>query len=301
MSLDDDADRSRRLLFAPELAAGTIRRADLARSEVREAARSRRVPSAFARAYQRRLLRRGALSYETETVERAMAARRAVLGAGAEGPPRLLVRLAGSADGPAGAAARGAHAALTDAGVPHLVAIPPRPLSDTEAAEIAELRRDGVAFGMEGAGTPLRKLRADDLAAAIDAAERRLGEHAVAPEVLVATERIDATAWDAVARRFTVIAAGADALAWIGFHDTPLFRGEAVWMPSYPPFDGPADAARDGVRSLAERGAALWVPVTVHPDAERADGFAALRAFAAEAAAYATAWPAFLDAVRASR
>src|SRR5690554_4647525 len=93
MAADQDSERSRRLLFAPELEARTVRMADLARADVRAATRSRRVPSAISRRYQASLMRRGALGFEGETVARAMAARRAVLGDAAEGPPRLVVRV----------------------------------------------------------------------------------------------------------------------------------------------------------------------------------------------------------------
>lgn len=301
MSVDVDSERSRRLLFAPELAAGAITRVDLARAEVREATRSRRVPSRLSRRYQRRLMARDELSYLGETVERSLAARRAVLGDAAAGPPRLLVRLR-AAGGIAAPALADAHAVLAEAGVPTLVAVAPRALDEAEAAAVDALRRAGASFAMDGLGVAPRKLDAKRLEAEIEAAERRLAAWSVAPEVLAAVEPIAARPhWTAVAARFEVVVAGAEAVAWMGYHDTPLWRGEAVWMPSYPPFDGPAEQARAGLEQLAARDAALWVPVTLDADAEAADGLKALRIFAAEAAPYATAWPDFLDVVRASR
>jgi hypothetical protein len=107
-----DERRTAHLLFAPELAAGRLTPADLDRREVADGLRHRRVPAWASRVLQDRMLRRGRLDARAEAIEPAMAARRAVLGEAAAGPPRLLVRV------PRPSAET--HEVLREAGVPYL-------------------------------------------------------------------------------------------------------------------------------------------------------------------------------------
>lgn len=327
-----DRDRSRRLLFAPELADGRIRPSDLARAEVREAIRSRRIPSLPSRRYQRALMRRGALRYEAETVARAMAARRAVLGDEAEGPPRLLVR-AGSFPHPLAADEperygterfRRFHEAISQTGLRYLVAVTPRvsrrpfdpraeghrPLADDELEMLAQLRRDGVAFAAHGLDHRTRRrsrarrselsgLSATQAGERLDLAAEELGRAAIHPDVFVPPfDRFDWRHWDELAQRYAVVAAGHPSIDALGYHDGPLWRGDAVWLPSYAPLDGPAATVREAVRGLAEAGAALWIGVAIDWSAEVDAPDAA--ALAREIAGWSTDWERFLTAVRAS-
>src|SRR5690606_34586260 len=107
--------------------------------------------------------------------------------------------------------------------------------------------------------------------------------------------------WETLSTRYDVVCGGEASVAGFGFHDTPLWRGQAVWMPAYAPFDGPADGALAGARRLAEAGASVWVPVVLHAVDEAQAGWEAVRRFAREAAKWAVPWEDFLDAVRASR
>jgi hypothetical protein len=331
--VDRDSQRSRRLLFSPELADGTLRASQLARSEVRAALPSRRVPSALSRRYQRSLMQRGALRVEGQTVARSQAARRAVLGDAADGPPRLLVRggafphpLADEDPARFGVEPfRRFHATLTDAGMPYLVAVSPRvaqdpldpragghrPLSDAELDLLADLRRDGVAFAADGLDHRTRRrgphrrsafagLSKRALEGYLDEVERELAALAVRPEVLVPPfDRFAWHQWDALAARFEVVTAGQGALDTMGFHDAPLWRGEAVWMPTYAPFDGPAAGVLEAVRGLADQGAALWTSVVLDWSAE-VDGDDLAR-LVAQAAGWSSPWADFLEAVRDSR
>lgn len=330
--VDRDSQRSRRLLFAPELADGTLRPSQLARSEVRAALPSRRVPSGLSRRYQRRLMERGALRVEGETIARAVAARRAVLGDAAAGPPRLLVRV-GSFPHPLAdedpnrfgvEPFRRFHRVLADAGMRYLVAVTPRvstrpldprasghrPLDDAELDLLADLRRDGVAFAAHGLDHRTRKrgparetelggLSKRGLEEQLDQADAELAEIAIRPDVLVPPfDRFAWHQWDTLAARFEVVAAGRGSLDSMGFHDAPLWRGDAVWMPTYAPFDGGSATVLEAVRGLADQGAALWTGAVVDWSAE-VDAPAARR-FAVEAAGWSTDWETFLAAVRAS-
>lgn len=330
--VDRDSQRSRRLLFSPELADGVLRPSQLARTEVRAAVPSRRVPSALSRRYQRSLMARGALAVEGETIARALAARRAVLSDDAAGPPRLLVRGGPfphplTDEDPARFGTerfRRFHATLAQAGMRYLVAVTPRvaerpldpratgdrPLRDDELELLADLRRDGVAFAAGGLDHRTRKraearrtelggLSRRALDERLEQADRELAAIAVRPDVLVPPyDRFAWHQWDALAARFEVVAAGRGSLDSMGFHDAPLWRGDAVFLPTYAPFDGPAADVLAAVRGLAEQGAALWTGIVLDWAAET-DG-ADLARLVDEAAAWSTDWESFLAAVRLS-
>lgn len=284
----EDERRSRRLLFARELEDGTVREGDLARAPVRAAVFGRRVPSRISRAYQQRLMRRGRLSYLGETLPAVAAARRAVLGdAAAPEPPRLLVRL-GPFPGADGAALR----ELAEGGLPYLLAVDAaRPLTDPELEALAELRRAGVVFALHGPAGELAGRSVDALNEALAALEERLADHAaIRPDVLVAPDRLNLRVWKPLAERYSVIAAGPGAVSHMGYHGTPLWRGEAVWMPAYPPFHGDPAGAAAAARALDGAAAGAWVPAAV--DAGPA---------ARELAPFAARWEDFLEAVRRSR
>ncbi len=324
--------RNRRLLFAAELIDGTVRPSQLARAEVREASVSRRIPSRISRRYQRHLLATGALRYEAEAVARQMAARRAVLGAAAEGPPRLLLRagsfphpLADEDPGRFGSEAfRRAHAQLAEAGVPYLLAVTPRvadrpldrsqtrwrPLADDELSLLADLRRERVTFAAHGLDhrtrrrAPARRselagLSAQRLGERLDLAAEELAAAAIRPEVFVPPfDRFDWRQWDTIAQRFAVVTAGHDSVDALGFHDGPLWRGDAVWLPVYAPLDGGPLEVLGAARTLAEAGASVWVGAAVDWSAHAAGH--ALAALAAQARPWFVDWHTFLEAVRAS-
>jgi hypothetical protein len=330
--VDRDSQRSRRLLFSPELADGTVRASQLARAEVRAAVPSRRVPSALSRRYQRVLMERGALRVEGETIARAVAARRSVLGDAAAGPPRLLVRV-GTFPHPltdedprrfGTDAFRGFHATLTAAGMRYLVAVTPRvahrpldprgsgerPLRDDELELLADLRHDGVTFAAGGLDHRTRKrseakrtelggLSKRALDERLEAMEAELAAIAVRPDVLVPPfDRFAWHQWDALAQRFEVVATGRGSLDSMGFHDAPLWRGDAVYLPTYAPFDGPSADVLAAVRDLAEEGAALWTGVVLDWATEA--GGEDLARLVAQAATWTSDWETFLSAVRLS-
>ena len=336
MSRPDDQRASARLLFAPELASSRLRQADLARAEVRYAVMTRHVPSSISRAYQRVLMKRGQLRYERQTVDDLMAARSAVLGDDAAGPPRLLVRVDefphyrawDEPDRYGTAAFRRFHEIVAGAGMPYLVAVPARvsrepldpkraedrPLAEDEVAQLQELRHDRVDFALHGLdhrtrhASPRRHaelagLKPDVLAERLDRAAAELAEAAaIRPDVLVPPyNRFDATQWQVLAERYAVIGGGPESVGRLGYHHTPMFRDGAIWMPAYPPLYGRAEEVLPAVRRLAERGASLWVPVVLHWGWEADAGWTALERFAREAAGLAVPWSGFVDAVVASR
>lgn len=330
-----DERRSARLLFSAELAAGTVTDAELDRPEVTAAVRSRRISALPGRVAQALALKRGRITVQGDAIEPMLAARAAVLGADAAGPPRLLVRvdefphyLAWDDPDRCGTEPyRRFHAVLRDAGMPYLVAVLPRvarePLNpgestwrahdDDERTELRTLAADGVAFGTHGLDHRTRRVRARRhselcgldaraLRALLDASRSTLALEGLDPAVFVAPyNRFDADQYPALAERFDVVTGGPESVLRMGFQRTPLWRGDAVYLPGYAPFYGTASGMLDAVERLAARGAALWLPVVLHWEWEARDGFAGLKRWAAQFASLARPWGEFLDAIARCR
>lgn len=330
-----DERRSARLLFAPERLAGRIDDGALERPDVRAALSSRRVPSAPGRLVQRLLVGRGALGYERSTVGALSGARRAVLGEAAAGPPRPLIRVDefphsqgfDARDGHGPELLRRLHATLTEADVPYLLAVSPRvardyldprqtesrPLSDAELELLAEVRRDGVTFALHGLDhrprrtDPRRRAEwegysAGELEQRLGLALEELAAAAIHPRVLVPPfNRFDPHRWDVLARHFDVVCGGPESIARMGYHHTPLFRGDAVYLPAYAPLYGRGAEVAAALARLREQRAALWTPIALHTGWEARDGGAGLRALAREASGLDGSWSGFLDAVVSAR
>jgi hypothetical protein len=80
-----------------------------------------------------------------------------------------------------------------------------------------------------------------------------------------------------------------------------VWRGEAVYLPSYHPLYGHAREVRAGARALIERGAALWAPIVLHWGWEADEGWRDLEGLLEEIAPYTAHWDDFLAEVDASR
>jgi predicted deacetylase len=322
-----DEQRSARLLFARELADGTLAPGAIDRPAVRAALSSKPVPSALARGYQRLLAKRGRLGFEQTTVPELVAAREAVLGPAAAGPPRPLIRVDEFPHANGVEMFRRLHAALTEAGISYLLAVSPRvardyldpsgtvsrPLSDGERDLLLEARRDGVTFALHGLDHRTRRpdprrhaewagYSADELEERLELALGELAEMGVLPRVLVPPfNRFDAKRWPVLARRFDVVFTGPEAIALMGYHHTPLFRGDAVYMPAGAPFYGYAHEVAPALARLREQRAALWVPIVLHSGWESRDGGAGLRELTRVAGGLDTSWETFLDATASAR
>jgi hypothetical protein len=278
-------------------------------------------------------VKRGRLSWRASVAEPLMAARREALGEAAAGPPRVLLRVdelpharafeAGRFDS---AAFRRFHAVLAEAGIPYLLAISPRvsrdyldpgtaesrPLRDSEIELLQELHRDGVTFGLHGMdhrtrhASPRRHsefcgLGAEQAAARVDAARAEFDRLGLPTPVFVPPfNRFDRSQYAALAERFEVVCAGPESTRLLGFSPTPAWRGEAVYLPSYPPLYERAGAVADEVERLAAAEAALWAPATLHWGWELDDDFAALRRLCGALSGRVAAWEEFLAAVARS-
>jgi hypothetical protein len=132
--MDLDGARSARLLFVPELTAGVVHDSDLANRRVRAATRVPGVPVRPLRLAEQVRYKLGRLGYERDVARPLLAARRAVLGERAGGPPRFLVRVdefphyRAWDDPQRYGSERFArfHEILAAAGVPYLLAVLPR-------------------------------------------------------------------------------------------------------------------------------------------------------------------------------
>jgi hypothetical protein len=327
--------RSAQLLFGPELAAGELERSVLGVRAVNRAVRSRPIPPRPLRMAQQVARRLGWLDYERAVVDPLDAARRAVLGEAARRPPRFLVRVDEfphylAWDDPKRYGTDGYrrfHSIMAAAGVPYLAAMPARvsrapldpterrwrPFDESERTLLAELLASGsVAFALHGRDhrtrfdsprerSELCGLGASQTATLLDEALAELAELGVVPEVFVPPfNRFDAGQYGELARRFAVVCGGPESIGLLGFHRSPLWLGEAVYLPSYFPLYGSAAEVRPAARALIERGAGLWMPIALHWGWEADDGWSELEALAELIAPYAAHWEDFLVAVRAS-
>jgi hypothetical protein len=296
------------------------------------AARPRPVPGAAVRAWQRLRLRRGKLSYSHDWVPRVLAARRAVAGQDAAGPPRVLLRVdefphARVLDEPryGREAFLRFHAVLAEAQVPYLLAVLPnpsyryldprasggRPLDDDELDLLVRLPREGVTLGLHGRthrtrhANPRRHSELHGLGPAaleelLDGELAPLRAIGAAPRVFVPPfNRFDAAQWTTLARRFDVVCGGPESVARVGWHGTPVWCGGAAYLPSYVPLYGRAGEVAQAVTSMARQGAALWAPVTLHLGWELDDGLDELRRMAAVLSKWVRPWQEFLDVVDA--
>lgn len=303
---------------------------------MRAAVRSRQAPQRPLRLAQQVLRKLGRLDYESAVVAPLLAARRATLGAEtARRAPRFLVRVDEfphylAWDDPDHYGTEGYrrfHAIMTAAGVPYLVAVPPRvshapldpaerrwrELDGGERTLLAELvAADGVAFALHGRdhrtrfASPRRHSELCGLgpvatAELLDGALAELAGLGVPTEVFVPPfNRFDAEQYDALAERFAVVCGGPESIGLLGFQRSPVWRGDAVYLPSYLPLYGHAHEVLPAARRLIEQESGLWLPIALHWGWEADDGWAELERLAALIAPYAAPWEDFLAAVRRS-
>jgi hypothetical protein len=314
---------SARLLFAEELIAGRVSDDALDHPAVTSAVESRPVPPGPVRKLQRVAMKAGWLDFERHGLGPLARAREAVLGEYAAAPPRFLVRvdefpLAGAyEDGARGAAdLEHFHAVMTEATVPYLMAVSAgvardyldpsatdsRPLSDAELAGLERLRDDGVAFAQHGFDHRTRDARARHrselvgldrrrMAELLDAGALGLADAGIRPSVFVPPfNRFSADQYDQLAERFEVVCGGPESVPLMGFHRTPLWRGDAIYMPSYEPFYGRAAGVSEAVDRAIDAQSGLWVPIVLHLSWEADSDWSDLRRLAAKLAGRARPW-----------
>jgi len=265
-----------------------------------------------------------------------VAARRAVLGERAAAPSRFLVRVDEfphyqAWDEPERFGSAGFerfHDILQSAGVPYLVAVLPRvsraPLDPrgTESrvltTEEAGLLRQvagsaGVAIALHGRdhrtrfADPRRHSELCGLderatAALLDDGLAELDRHGVYPDVFVAPyNRFDATQWATLAQRFAIIGGGPESIRKLGFQRAPVWREDAIYLPSYAPYYGRARDVLPAVERAIAAQTGLWTPLVLHWGWEADAGWRELEALCARIAPYAAEWTAFRDAMERSR
>jgi peptidoglycan/xylan/chitin deacetylase (PgdA/CDA1 family) len=188
-----------------------------------------------------------------------------------------------------------------------------RPLDEAEGALVRRLAAEGVEFGLHGCDHRTRRrsprhrsefagLDGRQLAALLDRCASELQALGAHPRVLVPPfNRFEADQYDVMAERFDVVCGGPETVARVGFHPTPRWLGEAVYLPAYAPLYGPARTILEGVVSLVASRASIWVPLVIHWPWEAKAGFDELARLAERIAPYATPWSDFLAAVDGSR
>jgi hypothetical protein len=136
----------------------------------------------------------------------------------------------------------------------------------------------------------------------LDAALRELDQHEIRPYVFVPPyNRFDARQLEQLARRFAVVCGGPESIGHMGFQRTPQWRGETVYLPSYPPVYGRAADVLEAVERMIERAVGLWVPLVLHWGWEAQAGWVDVERLAERIAPYATHWEKFRAAIARSR
>ncbi len=327
--------RTARLLFDAEPSTGTLAQEALFTSAVRRATRVRAVPPRLLRVAQQVRYKLGRLDFDGGVMAPLMAARRAALGAdAAAAPPRFLVRVDEfphfqAWDDPARYGTERYerfHEVMSAAGLAYLVAVLPRvsrePLDPAgeesralDAGELEMLRQiagERVSFGLHGLDhrtrflSPRRHselcgLGASETEALLDGALAELAPHGIRPQVFVPPyNRFDAAQFDALARRFEVVCGGPESIGTMGFHSSPQWRGETVYLPSYLPVYGTAGEALPAARRAIELKAGVWVPIVLHWGWEMRDDWEQLKRLAELIAPYAASWEDFREAIARS-
>jgi hypothetical protein len=319
-------------MFVAELKAGVVRHSELDTPAVRAATRVHRVPRRPVRIAQQLAYK---LGFERDAMAPLLAARQAVLGERAAGPPRFLVRVDEfphyrAWDDPRRFGTERFerfHEILTAAGVPYLLAVLPRvsseplspsgsrsrPLEDREIAMLARLTGEGVSFGLHGLthrtrfASPRRHSELSGLdpaatACLLDAGLAELAPLGIHPEVFVAPyNRFDASQFAQLAERFDVVCGGPESIGRMGFQRTPQWRCDAVYLPSYAPFYGHAAEVLPAVQRAMDGACGLWIPVVLHWGWEADAGWKELERLASVIASCAVQWRDFLAAVDYSR
>ncbi len=327
--------RSARLLLGVESAAGASAESALRSNVLRSAVRSGPFPPRPRRFAQRVARKLGRLDYQRAVADPLEAARREVLGPDAAQPPRFLVRVDEfphylAWDDPRRYGSeryRRFHAIMVGAGVPYLIAVLPRvshatldpqqsrwrPLEDDERALLAQLPEDAVTFALHGRDhrtrfrSPRRHSELCGLGPAatealLDDGLAELAPLGISPEIFVPPyNRFDAEQYDVLARRFAVVCGGPESVALLGFQRTPVWRGEAVYLPAYHPLYGRAREMLPAAQRLIDRRVGLWVPIALHWGWEAEAGWVELERLVEAIAPYTARWEDFLAAVRASR
>jgi hypothetical protein len=112
--------------------------------------------------------------------------------------------------------------------------------------------------------------------------------------------RFDAAQYPLLARRFAVVCGGPESIAKLGFQRTPLWRGDAVYLPAYHPLYGRARDVLPQAERMIEQRVGLWAPIVLHWGWEQEDDYESLRRLLEVIAPCTSSWDAFLEAVRAS-
>jgi predicted ATP-grasp superfamily ATP-dependent carboligase len=302
--------------------------------EVLKALRQRRIPPYPGRAAQRLRMKAGRLTFEEDWLVPLQAARREALGAAAEGPPRLLVRVdefpdSSGYDNPklGRLASERFHDVMAEEGVHHLMSIVPqwthepkrpggsggRAFDDADRALLERLRADGVTFAQHGATHRTRHPRPSRqselcgldnarLGELLDGGRRSLAGVGVHPRVFVAPfNRFDAGQWPALAARYDVVTGGPESVMLMGFHGGPQWRDGAIYLPCYAPLYDSAAAVIPAVDWLIAEAIGTWIPIVLHMGWEVEDDFATLRRLARRIAPYTVSWEDFLSAAERSR
>ncbi len=216
------------------------------------------------------------------------------------------------------------HEIMAGAGAHYLVAVLPRvsrsplsptgtesrALSDEEIALLRRLTAEGVGMALHGRdhrtrhASPRRHselcgLNRAQTRALLDEALAELARHEIHPDVFVAPfNRFDARQFEWLAERFAVVCGGPESIGTMGLQRTPQWRGQSVYMPSYPPYYGRAGELLEALpRALERTPGPQLIPVVLHWGWEAEREWNELERLVELIAPHTLPWQSFLDAL----
>lgn len=330
------SERTVRLHLDRELQKGLINDALATSEDVLQALPSSALPSTAARAIQRIAFKLGSRSSSAAMLGTGTAVRRVALGTADDAPPRILVRVdefpcatrLEARKGRYGPVPAGRfHELMLAYGIPYLMGIVPRlvdqPLDprgtdlggflDGEREFVERLRDDGVALAQHGTthrsryDSPRRRseycgLSPEQLAESLDQGRALLDELAIAADILIPPfNRFDADQWPVLASRYRVVAGGPESIRLVGLVSSPIWVGEAVYVPSYRPLYGDAATILAAMDKVIAEAPGCWITIALHMSWEIANGLQALGRLLERVASLVVPWSHFLEAVERSR
>ena len=331
VTVDEGQRRTARLVLDAELEAGRLDVGEVESLPVLRATRPFRRPSAPRRYGQRFAMKAGLIDGVQATIGRSLSIRRAAIGEAGDARPRFLLRLD---EYPTSSARRQfdlshaerLHDVLAEAGVPYLLSVVPRlargyldpkargerSLEDGEVAFLSRVRHEGVALAQHGTThrtrhtlarrhSELSGLGESELRELLASGREELAAAGIEVRAFVAPfNRFDFHHWSILAESYEVITGGPESIPMLGLQPSPVWHGEAVYLPSYSPLYAHSRRMSEAVDQIVRSQAGTWVPIVLHTGWEFDDELASLRRLARQLSGFACRWDDFFDAVHRS-
>ena len=104
-----------------------------------------------------------------------------------------------------------------------------------------------------------------------------------------------------LASHYRIVAGGPESIRLVGLHPSPVWIGDAVYVPSYRPLYGDAKTIHAAVDKVIAAAPGCWISIVLHMSWEIADGLRALARLLERIAPMTVPWSEFVAAIQRSR